>query len=503
MIASKAQDIQEAGITMVWMPPASKTPRWDLNEEGDPFSACGYVPMDYYDLGEYEQWVQDGWPRYTANWYKHGGSETLYGSREELQNAINVLHGKGLKVIADIVLNHRGPRQKNDCDEWISWGDDMGKIASGKMFWGNKSDCDPPEIISMNGGGGGNDDGESGFPPNVAHQNANVRNQFKEWMFWMKNSVGFDGWRYDYVKGFSADRVKEYNDATNPYWSVGEFWDEEVTNNIIAWINASHTDDAKKSAAFDFPSKVVLTNNFGTNNFTVLGALPGLMGRWPTKAVTFLDNHDTYPPHNNPKPFPDNRLLEGYAYILTHPGVPCIYWQHFYDKGPVIHDKIKELCRIRREQGITNTSAVWIIRAEQDLYAAEVDNKLIVKIGPKQWEPNDAGIAGCSIRAEYGDYKIWTKSSGGGAETVFKIHEDVGFGNFISIRGSIPQLNDWSAPGRSCTWSPGDIWQCAVTDIPSGKSFEWKSLKNDSIWESGPNHSGTGGTTYEVRPTGY
>ncbi|RJP26225.1 MAG: hypothetical protein C4520_00905 [Candidatus Abyssobacteria bacterium SURF_5] len=502
LIAARAQDMQEAGITIVWFPPASKTPRWDLNEEGDPYSACGYVPMDYYDLGEYEQWVQDGWPNYTGRWYRHGGFETLYGSREELEDAINVLHGRGIRAIADIVLNHRGPRQKNDCDEWISWGDETGTIASGKMFWGHKNDCSPPEVVSSNGGGGGNDDGESEFPPNIAHQDANVRSQFKGWLFWMRNSIGFDGWRYDYVKGFSPDRVREYNDATNPTWSVGEFWDEN-TDAVIAWINASHTDDAKKSAAFDFSAKSILTRSFGAGNYEELKALPGLMGRWPAKAVTFLDNHDTHPPHENPRQFPDHRLLEGYAYVLTHPGVPCIYWQHFYDKGQLIHDKIKELSNLRREQGISNTSTVWVIRAEQDLYAAQIDNKLVVKIGSQPWEPADAGISGYTVRSEYGDYRIWTKTSTGGAETVFRVHRDVGFGNFVSIRGSIPQLNNWGGPGRSCVWSPGNIWQCVVTDIPAGQSFEWKSLKNDSIWESGPNHSGAGQTTHEIRPSGY
>ena len=502
LIASKAEDIQETGITIVWFPPVSKTSRWDLSEEGDPYSACGYVPMDYYDLGEYKQWVQDGWPHYSGNWYQHSGTETLYGSRAELENAITALHGKGIQVIADIVLNHRGPRQKNVCDEWISWGDDVGQIASGKMFWGHKNDCDPLEIWTGNGGSG-SDDGESTFGPNINHQSSQVQNQFKEWVSWMKYTIGFDGWRYDYVKGLSGNHIKEYNDHTNPHWSVGEFWDSD-TNKIIAWIDATHTDHAKKSTAFDFPTKFVLTDNFGNNNFAAISSLPGLMGRWSEKAVTFLDNHDTHPPHENPHQFPDNRLLEGYAYILTHPGAPCIYWQHFYDKGTSIHDRIKELAQIRKEQGITNTSSVTILRAEQGLYAAHIDGKLVVKLGPNRWEPGDAGLSGYTTRVAFGDYKIWTKSGSGTAvTTTFRIHKDVGFGNYISIRGSIPHLNNWGVPGKACTWTTGNVWECAVSDIPEGQTFEWKSLKNDSLWESGANHSGKGGDTLNIVPSGY
>lgn len=28
-----------------------------------------------------------------------------------------------------------------------------------------------------------------------------VRKDIAEWMRWLRNSIGFDGWRFDYVKG--------------------------------------------------------------------------------------------------------------------------------------------------------------------------------------------------------------------------------------------------------------------------------------------------------------
>jgi len=162
LIASKAQDLEETGITMVWFPPPSKTMRYDLDEYGDWASANGYVPMDYYDLGEYRQWVQDGWPPnheagndMDGKWYQHAGTETLWGSRAELENAIKTLNSKGIKAIADIVLNHRGPREINRCGEGISWGDDNGRVESGRMVWGHFNDCDPQEIINSDGGSGG------------------------------------------------------------------------------------------------------------------------------------------------------------------------------------------------------------------------------------------------------------------------------------------------------------------------------------------------------------
>ncbi len=479
LIAGKANDLKEAGVTIVWFPPPSKTPRYDLGEHDDINSANGYVPMDYYDVGEYKQWVQDWWPNFSKVWYQHSGTKTLYGSKTELKSAISALHAKNIKVLADIVLNHRGPRQLNICDEWISWFDDQGKVESGKMLWGKASDCTPPEIIS-NDGGGGVDDGESGFPPNIAHSNPAVRAQIVEWMKWLKTNIGFDGWRYDYVKGFAAERIQEYNDSTKPNLSIGECWDYNA-NTIIGWIDRTNTINTKRSAAFDFPTKKTLTDNFGSENYGVLSNLPGLMGRWPENAVTFLDNHDTHAPHADPYPFPDNRLLEGYAYLLTHPGIPCIFWQHFYDISSTMHDKIKELAKIRKEAGITSTSSVNILRAENALYAAEIDGKLIVKIGTRTWYPSDANLTGYSIKAEYGDYKIWTRSSSPlFIRTVLFIKAETAPGQDMFIRGGIDHSYAQTVLNKTCT---SQNYSCAIP-------IQHLNLKNTTTrpWKTGDDY---------------
>ena len=52
----------------------------------------GYDPYDFFDLGEYNQ---------------KGTVETRFGSKQELVNMINTAHAYGIKVIADIVINHR------------------------------------------------------------------------------------------------------------------------------------------------------------------------------------------------------------------------------------------------------------------------------------------------------------------------------------------------------------------------------------------------------------
>ena len=47
----------------------------------------------------------------------------------------------------------------------------------------------------------------------------------KEWLTWLRQDVGFDGWRFDFVKGYRGERVREYVEATQPDIVVGEYWD--------------------------------------------------------------------------------------------------------------------------------------------------------------------------------------------------------------------------------------------------------------------------------------
>jgi hypothetical protein len=51
-------------------------------------------------------------------------------------------------------------------------------------------------------------------------------------------------------------------------------------------------------------------------------------------SVTFIENHDTEPVRDGGnKRFPDDKVMQGYVYILTHPGIPCVFWRHFFDQG--------------------------------------------------------------------------------------------------------------------------------------------------------------------------
>ena len=72
---------------------------------------------------------------------------------------------------------------------------------------------------------------------------------------------------------------------------------------------------------------------------------PGVMGWWPSRAVTFLENHDTGSTQGHWR-FPAGRELEGYAYLLTHPGTPSVFFDHLFFFGDIKH-KLRELIEVR------------------------------------------------------------------------------------------------------------------------------------------------------------
>jgi alpha-amylase len=50
-------------------------------------------------------------------------------------------------------------------------------------------------------------------------------------------------------------------------------------------------------------------------------------------------------------PFPNDRVGQGYAYILTHPGVPCVFWEHYFEWGHELQQTIDTLLQVRGWEG--------------------------------------------------------------------------------------------------------------------------------------------------------
>ena len=83
-VAEKAESLATMGITDVWLPPAYKGASGGYS--------VGYDTYDLFDLGEFDQ---------------KGTVATKYGDRAALENACRTLQTNGLRVIHDVVLNHK------------------------------------------------------------------------------------------------------------------------------------------------------------------------------------------------------------------------------------------------------------------------------------------------------------------------------------------------------------------------------------------------------------
>lgn len=364
IIASKAGEIDSAGFSMVWFPPSSKAA-----------SAEGYLPNELY--------IQT----------------SSYGTQAQLEAAIDALHARGVSAIADVVVNHRVGT--------ANWADFT------NPSWGPDAVCDDDE---WSGATGSLDTGIGyGAARDIDHTKAYVRTSITGWMSWLKGTIGYDGWRYDYVRGYGGSYTSQYNSGTAPVFSVGELWDDLDLNNVNAhrqqlmnWIDAT----GGSSAAFDFTTKGVLQQAVAYSEFWRLrdsaGKPSGAIGWWPSHAVTFIDNHDTGPSSpsggQNHWPFPSDKVMQGYAYILTHPGVPSVYWVHFFDWG--LGNPIKELMNLRLSKGITSTSSVSIQVADSTRYAAIIGGNVAMKIGPGAWSPSGTGW---SLATSGSSYAVWTK----------------------------------------------------------------------------------------------
>lgn len=75
-------------------------------------------------------------------------------------------------------------------------------------------------------------------------------------------------------------------------------------------------------------------------------------------------------------PFPAEKTETGYAYVLTHPGTPCIFYDDLWSHG----DKLRELIALRKRADITARSNVEIRCADADMYLACIDNKCAARL---------------------------------------------------------------------------------------------------------------------------
>ena len=309
----------------------------------------------------------EGGTGYHQTQYSNQNSD--WGKQKELLEFINRMHAAKTKVVADIVINHAGCKS-SWCDFYPQNFGEYGTFQP-DASWICKTDevNFNPEAGDWKGKATGTDDGGYNMQDNYAsardwaHADPRVQEMMKAYLKWMKDVIGFDGWRYDYAQGFKGKYIDMYNNASANYFSVVEFWNGDM-NNIKSYLN----DVNWNTLAFDFSTKYSAIQGIADGNYQKCKG-SGLLGAGLSKfAVTFVDSHDTYfgcqgGRDNNDEiggcgksmeDYNKDRVLGANAFILSMPGVPCVFYPHWAK----YKDAIGKMILARKAAGVHSESLV-------------------------------------------------------------------------------------------------------------------------------------------------
>lgn len=354
-VLEKQADDMKGFIDLVWLPQSGKCI--------ETTQVMGYMPYYYFN------------------------QNSSFGTEAELRSLIAKFKANGIGAIADVVVNHR------NTDGWYTFPAETYKGVTYQMLstdicknddGGKTATQAKKDGVSLSNN---YDEGtDFGGCRDIDHKSENVQKIIKAYLKFLKEDMGYTGFRYDMVKGFSGSHVADYNDATGVKFSVGEYW-EDGNPSIINWINSTN----KKSAAFDFQFRYNVRDAVGVKdnmivsspNWSKLKSDINLMHdpTYRQYAITFVENHDMqYRSEKEPQDPLKRDTLAANAYMLAMPGTPCVFHPHWraYKK------EIKSMIEARKLAGITNMSNYTNKMAQIACFANETTGdkaKLIVVVG--------------------------------------------------------------------------------------------------------------------------
>ncbi len=370
-VAKDAPNLAKMGITAIWLPPAFK----GIGGKDE----VGYGVYDVYDLGEFDQ---------------KGTVKTKYGSKDEYLKCIKELQKCGINVYADIVLNHKMgadyiqtiPATK------VDWGNhdieiakqEMVKVATKFTFPGRnnkysdfKWNWTHFDGIDYNMAKGENAlfkfkdknwekivDEEFGnydylMGADIDFNNNEVREECKKWGEWYLKLTNVNGFRLDAVKHISAVFYKNWISylrklTQKELFTVGEYWSGDVQK-LHKYIEKTEG----QISLFDVPLHYNLNSASKDVNYDLTTIFNNtLVKDNPTKAVTFVDNHDTQPGQAL-ESFIDRwfKLIAYSIILLRDSGYPCVFYGDLYgihnnDVLPL--DGLRKLLELRSKKAYGN-----------------------------------------------------------------------------------------------------------------------------------------------------
>lgn len=366
---------------------------------------------------------------YSAKQYSNQDSD--WGTQSTLKNLITALHKGNTKVLADVVLNHRG-NMSNWCNFYT---DNFGRYGTYTLtqkhmcrndegFTDSKSTCYNASTSER----GANDTGDNfDGARDLDHTSEYVQDWSKAYTQWLMGEMKYDGFRYDMTLGFHGRYLSMYNEAANPYISVSELW-ESISRQKQ---HLAETDS--NTMIFDFQMKYsmkgIVTGSYGKLNVnkTFEGLRKHGLERY---SVTFIDNHDTF---DRGTAYGDNQfsgsdltkattkdqILQATAYQLMMPGIPCLFWPYWKS----YQEEVNELIAIRKQVGIHSESKVLEETSGQYQYSATVQGhrgQAVVRVGKFRSTTVPEGFQLAVDGGSAGQYTVYIKMNAEGMEEVQK-----------------------------------------------------------------------------------
>ncbi len=344
-IIKVAPDLHKMGITSVWLPPASKS-AGGIND-------TGYGVYDLYDLGEFNQ---------------KGSIRTKYGTKDEYISAIRALQLEGIQVLADIVLNHRmgademqdiiaykvNPENRNEVlgdyrtiSAWTKFNFEGRKnvYSDFKLDWSHFTSIDYDNYSKENGifrfyGKHFSEDVDKELGNydylmgcDVDFNNLDTVDDLNKWGLWFLKETNVDGFRLDAIKHIRSSFYKKWlktlkDSSDKELFTVGEYFSTNI-DSLLNYLNYNNQVDS----LFDVPLHdhfKIASESGGHYDMSKIFENT-LVGQRPSRAVTFVDNHDTEPGQALESWVMDWFKPLAYSMIMLRTsGIPCIFYGDYY-----------------------------------------------------------------------------------------------------------------------------------------------------------------------------
>lgn len=299
--------ISDLGVTAVWLNPTQEN---DMKDG----SYHGYAITDYYQI------------------------DRRFGSNEEFIQLVNEAHGKGLKVVMDMIFNHCGSEnylfKDRPQDDWFNFRSNYVQTSFKTASVMDIHASDYEKAIATDGW-------FTQVMPDLNQRNRHVARYLIQSSIWWIEYAGINGIRqdthpyadYDFMSTWCKEVLEEY-----PHFNiVGETW---LNSNVLVsyWQKDSKLAAPKNSnlpTVMDFPLTDLMTKAFDEETTEWSGGLYRLYDYHtqdfvyanPMSLLTFLDNHDTSRFCKNEEDSKNiTRYKQAITYLLTTRGIPQIYY---------------------------------------------------------------------------------------------------------------------------------------------------------------------------------